>query len=265
MKNGSKNIPNMEGNVQRGVDFNLKKEDLMLLILEGRKEVMEETIAKLQNKQQAEKDTFDKLQKVLTDKCRDILLEAFNKEAKTIANNFGNGEKSFELKLDSSAVSIPFVQFSSDPIKNSSGGAAGSTYIKSQKSAAVNIYIPSKASYKISISLIGKQFVKANSLFQGEPLACRDNMNLTVTAAEQRVDDEAVKKLAEYKTVEEAAKQYTETSSLLSEMITEYDLFCRNQPRAKAAMIKEVLGSDEAGKALLNSITEAAKGVKLLA
>ena len=42
------NAPKMEGNVSRAVDFNLKKEDLMLLILEGRKENMEEQIAKMQ-------------------------------------------------------------------------------------------------------------------------------------------------------------------------------------------------------------------------
>jgi len=51
----------------------------------------------------------------------------------------------------------------------------------------------------------------------------------------------------------------------LSDILAEYDLFNRNQPRAKAKMIKEVLSRDEAGQALLGDIIQAASGVKLLA
>ena len=63
----------------------------------------------------------------------------------------------------------------------------------------------------------------------------------------------------------ELIQKYGANETLLSDILAEYDLFNRNQPRAKAKMIKEVLSRDESGQALLENIMTAASGVKLLA
>jgi len=73
------------------------------------------------------------------------------------------------------------------------------------------------------------------------------------------------KELPEYKKALAIVTDLNNNESLLSDILAEYDLFNRNQPRAKAKMIKEVLSRDEAGQALLGDIIQAASGVKLLA
>ncbi len=82
---------------------------------------------------------------------------------------------------------------------------------------------------------------------------------------DEKLDMEYQKGLPEGVELIKLATELSQNEALLSDILAEYDLFNRNQPRAKAKMIKEVLGRDDAGQALLENIVSAASGVKLLA
>lgn len=83
----SKNNPSMEGGVNRAIDFSLKKEDLMLLILEGRKENMEEQIAQIQG-------VSTQLYKDLEEAGRfaNLLQDNYAELAQTIKTNLANSQ-----------------------------------------------------------------------------------------------------------------------------------------------------------------------------
>jgi hypothetical protein len=265
-----KNNPEMEGGVSRQVNFDLKKEDLMLLILEGRKEVMEEEISKIQ---QVSAELYKKLraaQEKFRVKLEKMLLATVNAEAKRIAQGFAKREegaeeadlsKVFKLVINKVITCVPWTRFKSSAI----GDGKGATYIKQQNNANVDLYVYNHISISINISLHGKTFANKNELFYRKDYvkACNEYAR-EFTLVDEDLNTEVQMEMKEYKELHAIAEEYGKNESLLSDVLAEYDLFNRNQPRAKAKMIKEVLSRDDAGNALLGNIMEAARGRKLL-
>jgi hypothetical protein len=101
-------------------------------------------------------------------------------------------------------------------------------------------------------------------MFTREPRACGEHGQNYIILDEQ-LSAEYQKELPLYKAVMAISDKLKANESLLSDILAEYDLFNRNQPRSKAKMIKEVLGRDESGQALLQNIIDAAGSQKLLA
>jgi len=265
------NAPAMEGNVSRAVDFNLKKEDLMLLILEGRKENMEVEIAQMQKVSGELLTEIGNGQDELKKKVKALCYKVLNVDAKKLARGFANKEKDeeeeditkvFKLSLIDSSDQHTYTKFVSSPI----GDGKGSTYIKINKTGMTNIYVYSRMSISIDLSLYGKTFADAKHdvLYRKEVRACGEQSR-SFTLVDESLSTDFQKELPEYKKLLKSVEAYNNNESLLSDILAEYDLFNRNQPRAKAKMIKEVLSRDEAGQALLGDIIQAASGVKLLA
>lgn len=274
-----KTNPEMEGGVSRAIDFNLKKEDLMLLILEGRKEQMEEQIAAIQQTSIELMEKYRKQNNKLHETILQICKKTINAEAKKLDKMFGeNGDiiddyepeeddvklgKSMTVNLDKRHVEHEYTVFVSAPI--SSDGARGSTYIKSTKNKTFSLSFPNSFRVSINITPGGKVFANDNPVFYSDKVrACREYGH-SFTLVEESISQDFVKQTPEYKEMFETVKAYCHNENLLSDILAEYDLFNRNQTRAKAKMIKEVLGRDEAGQALLGNIMTAASGVKLIA
>lgn len=272
-----KNNPSMDGSVSRAVDFNLKKEDLMLLILEGRKENMEVEIAKIQQKSTELLDSINKAKEVFRKKMYSICSKTMNAEAKRIAKMFSDKEledvdieedddeelslDGFKLSLTSFNENFEYVNHVSKPI----GDSKGSTYIKQTMRSHFGYPIFSSMNLKLTISLHGKTFVNKNPVFKSEAIRAAGGYVQDFEIASERLDETYQRELPEYKKMYSLIEGYTSNETLLSDILAEYDLFNRNQPRAKAKMIKEVLSRDESGQALLENIMTAASGVKLLA
>jgi hypothetical protein len=264
------NAPKMEGNVSRAVDFNLKKEDLMLLILEGRKENMEEQIAKMQQTSGVLLTEIGNGQDELKKKVKALCYKVLNADAKKLAKGFSTKDveeeeditRVFKLTLNESSDQHTYTKFVSSPI----GDGKGSTYIKINKTGMTSIYLYSRMSISIDLSLYGKTFADAKHdvLYRKEVRACGEQSR-SFTLVDESLSTDFQKELPEYKKLLKSVEAYNNNESLLSDILAEYDLFNRNQPRAKAKMIKEVLSRDEAGQALLGDIIQAASGVKLLA
>jgi hypothetical protein len=274
----------MEGQVTRGVDFNLKKDDLMLLILEGRKEQMEEEIGKLQNVSTALRKDLVKAEEKFKTKVTKRVSKTLNAEAVKLAGAFSRkganlddaGEDSeaddadevstegaFKIGLHARVdASAAYTQFSSKPI----GDGKGATYIKQQGQSAITFNVYNRAVITMEFSIHGKTFAKKDPMFKRKDYvqACSE-YSKTFTILDEALDVETQQEMAEYKVVKEVAEKIAANEQLLSDILAEYDLFSRNQPRAKANMIKQVLSRDDSGQALLENIFEAAKGVKLLA
>lgn len=260
--------PKMEGNVSRAIDFNLKKEDLMLLILEGRKEVMEEQIGKLQNDSAVLRTQLSEAAGKIQPKLKKLIFKNLSAEAKKIAQGFGKKsddetadlEKVFTLSFDTDTVRIPYIKHETEPI----GEGRGSSYIKVQRDRAVEITLFDRVVMKMEFSLEGKTFSNKANIFSADMIRPCAEYPKTIVVLDQDLNVDVQKEFPEYKIAEAIAKKLGENETLLSDLISEYDLFNRNQPRAKAKMIKQVLTRDEAGQALLGNIFDAAKGVKLL-
>lgn len=270
----TKTNPAMEGNVSRAVDFNLKKEDLMLLILEGRKENMEVEIGNIQAKSTQLEDAIIKAKEAFRKKMYSLCSKTMNAEAKRIAKMFSDKElvdleeeddeeqlDGFKLNLSTYGESFEYIHHVSKPI----GDGKGSTYIKQTGRKQYAYYMYGTMTLKLTISLHGKTFLNKNPLFKGEDVRAAGGYGQDFEIASERLDDKFQKELPEYKKMMELIEQYGANETLLSDILAEYDLFNRNQPRAKAKMIKEVLSRDESGQALLENIMTAASGVKLLA
>lgn len=271
-----KKTPKMEGGVSRAVDFNLKKEDLMLLILEGRKEVMEEEISAIQTKSVELQKDLEKAQEVLRKDIHSRVFKTLNAEAKKLIESFSIKdlkkkededddeltENSLKIILVTENVRIPYTRFVSEGI----GANKTGTHIKNQRTDYVDFQTYRSAKISVALSLHGRTFVNKNDIFSNKEFtrACSE-YSRDFIIAEESLDKEFITKTATYQKVEVIAKKLAENNSLYSDIIAEYDLFNRNQPRAKARMIKEVLGRDESGQALLENIVAAASGVKLLA
>lgn len=272
----TKSNPEMENGVERKVDFNLKKEDLMLLILEGRKENMEEEIAKIQQVSSTLHKQMDDAQKELEKKVRTLCMATINADAKKLAKAFSGSvmdEESgfdeetdfvkgpFRLRLNDWQEGHNYTKYESRPI----GDGKGSTFIKQNRETSTSISLYRGMTLFFTLSLHGKTFLDKSELFQHDtPSPCRE-YSKEYTIADQHLDVEKQRKLPEYIKLKKIVEDYNKNESLLSDILAEYDLFNRNQPRAKAKMIKEVLGRDEQGQALLDNIITAAKGQKLLA
>jgi len=266
------NAPAMEGNVSRAVDFNLKKEDLMLLILEGRKENMEEQIAKMQQTSGELRHKLVEAQDVLRKKVKALCYKVLNADAKKLAKGFATKDKEddeeeditkvFKLNLNHTSDVHPYVKYVSSPI----GDGKGSTYIKINKEDNNFITLYNRMTISIDLSLYGKTFADAKHdiLYRKEVRACGEQSR-SFTLVEESLSTDFQKEMPEYKKLLVIVTDLNNNESLLSDILAEYDLFNRNQPRAKAKMIKEVLSRDEAGQALLGDIIQAASGVKLLA
>jgi len=264
--------PGMEGKVERGVDFNLKKEDLMLLILEGKKETMEEEIGKLQTTSTSLQKQLTEAEKKLHAKIKKHAGKTLNTEADKLAKAFFAKDKEADLEekgaspfkisiRTSNSEGAGYTHFAANPI----GNGKGSAYIKTQDERRIGLTIPSRMSITMNFSIHGKIFAKKDKLFGKEtPGPCQE-YSKEITLVDERLDLDFVKETSEYKVLHGVAKDLAANEQLLSDILAEYDLFNRNQPRAKAKMIKQVLSRDEAGQALLGNIFEAAKGVKLLA
>ena len=266
--------PAMDGKVERGVDFNLKKDDLMLLILEGRKEQMEEHIARLQNKSTELRKDLVTAEAKFKAKVKKRVSKTLNAEALKMATAFAakgaDLEETGDDEEDSGKVfnvslsvgtdnSTEFTRFSCKPI----GEGKGSTYIKQQSQSSVNFGIYPKVSITMEFSIHGKTFAKKDDIFRGEVRPSHE-YSKTVVLVDEYLNLDVQKEMPEYKAVKGIAEEVAANEQLLSDILAEYDLFSRNQPRAKANMIKQVLSRDESGMALLGNIFEAAKGVKLL-
>lgn len=269
MSKATKPNPVMEGAVNRAVDFSLKKEDLMLLILEGRKEVMEEQIGKLQTISTNLKDDFGKAKEKLLPKIKKVLYKTLSTEAKKIAKSFGKNEedetdleKVFNLNLNVEEVDIiKYIKYETEAI----GEGRGSSYIKVQRNRTLVASLFNRVKMTMQFSLHGKTFANKADVFSEETIRACAEYPKTILVLDQDLSLDFQKELPEYKEAEAIAKELGENETLLSDLISEYDLFNRNQPRAKAKMIKQVLQRDDAGQALLGNIFDAAKGVKLLA
>lgn len=274
----SKNNPSMEGGVNRAIDFSLKKEDLMLLILEGRKENMEEQIAQIQGvSTQLQKDLYE-AEKAYKKKVLALCGKTLNADAKKLARMFSNKEEvvvqdanededelvlddGFKINLGTYTQQIHYDYFASRAI----GDGKGSTYIKQTGQRSVSYTQFTSMKLTVSLTLQGKTFLKEDELFLGKTVKACVEYSRDFEIANQQLDRMHLETLPEYKKVVEIAGKLGNNESLLSDVLAEYDLFNRNQPRAKAKMIKEVLGRDESGQALLDNIMTAASGVKLLA
>ncbi len=259
--------PKMEGGVNRAIDFSLKKEDLMLLILEGKKEVMEEQIGRLQNiSSNLRKELSDAVAKIQP-KVKKVLLRTLSADAKKIAKGFGRNdedevelEKVFDLSLSTEEVDIPYIKYETEAI----GEGRGSSFIKVQKNRNLQIFLFNRVKMTMQFSLQGKTFATKASIFSEELIRPCAEYPKTITVLDQDLSIDAQKELPEFKAAKAIAEKLAENETLYSDLVSEYDLFNRNQPRAKAKMIKQVLQRDEAGQALLGNIFDAAKGVKLL-
>ena len=274
----SKNNPSMEGGVNRAIDFSLKKEDLMLLILEGRKENMEEQIAQIQGvSTQLNKDLYE-AEKAYKKKVLALCGKTLNADAKKLARMFSDKEEvvvqdtnededelvlddGFKINLGTYTQQIHYDYFASRAI----GDGKGSTYIKQTGQRSVSYTQFTSMKLTVSLTLQGKTFLKEDDLFLGKTVKACVEYSRDFEIANQQLDRMHLETLPEYKKVVEIAGKLGNNESLLSDVLAEYDLFNRNQPRAKAKMIKEVLGRDESGQALLDNIMTAASGVKLLA
>lgn len=267
----AKSNSKMAGEVTRRVDFNLKKEDLMLLILEGRKEVMEDEIGKLATVSSKLRLALEDEQNKFSKEVKKKLLKTLNADAKKFAQAFGakaEGDeevdlaKVFRIDMSSSHDNIPFTKYSSSPIGDGKGG----TYIKTQSQQSVTIVNYCKMNISIEVSLHGKVFASKSPFFaKKEYVSPCAEYSKDFVLIETALDTEEFRKMPEYIKMKEAAEALAANETLYSEIISEYDLFNRNQPRAKAKMIKEVLGRDESGQALLENIMTAASGHRLLA
>lgn len=276
----TKTNPEMEGGVSRAVDFNLKKEDLMLLILEGRKEQMEEQIAAIQQTSITLMDKYRKQNTKLYDVILHTCKKSINAQAKQLDKMFGengmtdveddfdpeDGEvklgKSMTASLDRRHSDHEYGIFVSAPI--SGEGSKGSTYIKTTKTRSFSIAIPSTFRVSINITPGGKIFANDSDVFYNEKVRPCKEYGHSFILVDESISADFVKQTPEYKEMFETVKDYCHNENLLSDILAEYDLFNRNQTRAKAKMIKEVLGRDEAGQALLGNIMTAASGVKLI-
>ena len=275
----NKNNPSMEGGVNRAIDFSLKKEDLMLLILEGRKENMEEQIAQIQGvSTQLQKDLYE-AEKAYKKKVLALCGKTLNSDTKKLARMFSDKEEvvvqesnedeadelvledGFKINLGTYSQNINYDYFVSRAI----GDGKGSTYIKQTAQRSVNYTQFTSMKLTVSLTLQGKTFLKEDDLFLGKTVKACVEYSRDFEIANQQLDRAYLETLPEYKKVVEVAGKLGDNESLLSDILAEYDLFNRNQPRAKAKMIKEVLGRDESGQALLDNIMTAASGVKLLA
>jgi hypothetical protein len=163
--------------------------------------------------------------------------------------------------MQTSAHGVDFTQYKSVPISGT-GGA----FIKTQNLVSIKVQYFTQIVVSISFSLQGKVFANKSSLFYNKEAVrpCAEYSKEFVILQDVLCSDYQ-KSLPEFKAAEKIAQDLAQNESLLSDIIAEYDLFNRNQPRAKAKMIKEVLSRDEAGQDLLDNIYSAAKGVKLLA
>jgi hypothetical protein len=264
-----KSNPKMDGTVSRAVDFNLKKEDLMLLILEGRKENMEAEIAKITTVSTELKNDLAKAEDKYRDEIKKMCYKLLNAEAKNLAKGFGKkleeGEetdlkKIFDLTLRSSTESNEYTEYRSSPI----GDGKGATYIKTQKTGIIQNTIYTGLKFTLQISLHGRTYANKNDMFAREPRACGEH-GQTYIILDEQLSADFQRELPVYKAMMEISNKLKANESLLSDILAEYDLFNRNQPRSKAKMIKEVLGRDESGQALLQNIIDAAGSQKLLA
>lgn len=266
-----KNNPAMEGGVNRAVDFSLKKEDLMLLILEGRKENMEEEIGKMQTVSTNLRSELSEAEVKFREKMTKLVLKSLNAEAKQLARGFSKKdggeddhdlEKIFNIKLNAVTEEAVYTAFVSQPI----GDGKGSTYIKQQVNKNVRFQSYNAVSVSIDMSLHGKTFAnKADIYYRKDYVRACSEYSKEFTIVSENLDRDFLKTIKEYQNMQEIADKLAANESLLSDILAEYDLFNRNQPRAKAKMIKEVLGRDDEGSALLESIITAASGRKLLA
>lgn len=262
-----KHTPAMEGSVSRSVDFNLKKEDLMTLILEGRKEVMEEEISKLSKLRALLTDKFDQQVNLFRDAVIKSLEKAVNKDAKNLAKQYGTGEDAnVTVSLVQREEHINFMIESLQSVKNEWGEKVGTqANIRSQTLNTIKLPIFISASFNVHLSFGGHIFVQAHDLFKREPLGCSSTGNSSsFTLARQDLNIDKQREMPEYKLMKETAEKLKETIVAFAQLTADYALFTSNKERSKAAMIKEVLSRDEAGQALLDNIVAASKGVKLL-
>ncbi len=262
--------PEMEKNgVDRSVDFTLKKEDLMLLILEGRKEIMETEIAKLQDKSTKFKADLKQAQANFEGKMRKLMLKTLNSEAKRLVQSFAKPEnedvdlgKLISVEFSTHEINKTFTKFVSRPLGNDGRTSA---YIKQQLTDKIDIWAFSQVRMSLTMSLKGKTFSNKSEVFKrNDFVQPSDSRSQSFELLNDYLDIEYQKTLPEFKVLDAIAGDLAHNEQLLSEIITEYDLFTRNQPRSKAKMIKEVLNRDDAGRALMENIAAAAKGQALL-
>ena len=266
--------PAMEGSVSRAVDFNLKKEDLMLLILEGRKEVMEDEIGKLQTASTNLNKELVEAQEKFKKRVEKSFLKTLNAESKKILSSISKEStddtndddavtpEGFKLSLHSTTDDFEYTRFEARPI----GDGKGSTYIKEQRQTGITRRIYTGGKISVMFSLNGKVFANKSDLFaRKDGVRSCNEYGKEFVIIDESFDREYQKTFPEWKKLSDVAENLAKIDNLLSDILAEYDLFNRNQPRAKAKMIKEVLSRDEAGQALLGNIMAAANGVKLLA
>jgi hypothetical protein len=273
----SKKVPALEGGVSRAIDFNLKKEDLMLLILEGRKENMEEEISKIQTISINLRKEVQEVQEELKKRVSKLCFATIMPETRRIAKAFGNiSEKekdirdmelnelslgeSFKLELDAHDIFVEYTRFSSQPIGDGKNG----TYIKQQSRTRIGYQLYDRMNILMNISLYGKTFVKHSDIIRNKDVRTCSEYSRSFSIAQEPLNLETQRELPETKKLHSLVEKLAINESLLSDILAEYDLFNRNQPRSKAKMIKEVLARDEQGLALLDNIMTAASNVKLI-
>jgi hypothetical protein len=261
--------PSMDGSVSRGIDFNLKKEDLMLLILEGRKEIMENELSKLQTKKSQLYTKLTSASNEFSNKMKKLVLKSLNTEAKRLAEVFGVIQEDDDMHENNmfQVALIPGnlgkVDYTRYSVKQISG--TGSSCIKVEDTAIININRYRAVRVQINLTLEGRSFANKHAIYKrkDEVNLCRETSRSFILL-DADLDMEEQTKIPEYLAYEKVAKECAQIENLYSDVLSEYDLFGRNHPRAKAKMIKEVLARDEAGQAMLANIITAASGVKLL-
>lgn len=237
----------IEGGIERAIDLNLKKEDVLLLLMEGRKEVLEVEIQSLQGKVSTLVENINKA----CDALKTLVEEDVKKAIATLCEKRGFDIENIKIESRAGYQNFKYSSYIASKI----GDSQGLMKVMSETTFSYTLISSIHATYKEDVKTTLKSgFLLNNTVefaFNGNILSHSVNMEL-------------LKKAKEYKALDKALDEYGKHMSLLTSIKVDYDLFCKGGPRAKAQMIKAALSGDESGKQILDVVSNAAKGVKLL-
>jgi hypothetical protein len=247
------------GAITRAVDLNLKKEDVLLLLMEGRKEVLEQEIQKLYLKQNELNIEGVKLRDIYKEECRKIINNLIPVEYQDFAK-FLNASVNVEV-LSSKYYKIEYDYYSTTSI----GSNSNNGIMKVNNKQELNISSPFNLRFFIPYHPTGIEFKKTAVLnFNKEMAISVSSTFLSIYLGVGEVNQKEFEKLQSFKNLVKNYKEYAEIKSLHSNIVAEYDIFSKGGTRAKAQMIKASLAGDPEGEKILEVVNAASKGVKLL-
>lgn len=258
----------MNAQVDRNVDFNLKKDDLMTLIVEGRKENMEEEISRLTMQIQELELKFNTAKEGFEKVMISDLKNAFIDKARAIVAHLPEPEKGLVVNLSTTFLHETCSVAEVSALKNTFGEKIGGL-MKINKQENIPLTIYTRAEFEIIFDFSKDVYVDSSlKLFLPviqSSSSYRDNYRTaTVTVGVFDLNLEEQKKLPEFIKMKEAAQSLLQVKKEVAEFTADYALLCANKERSKAAMIKQILGQDANGQVLLENLTKASKSFKLL-